>query len=118
MKSKIVTLESVRVIESDGEKMVFEVPELLIIQENVINVYTNNERLVKVKNDIFMIGQMRFITSDEDDQSYKGIVISCTKDQAYRNIMKIKGVLEELKTMPDDETEEKDTDNNKNKIKI
>lgn len=118
MKSKIVTLESVRVIESDGEKKVFEVPELLTIQENIINVFTKNESLVKTKNDILMIGQMCFITTDQDDQSYKGIVISCTEAQAYRNIMKIKGVLEELKTMPDEETNEKDTEINNPKIEL
>lgn len=118
MKSKIVTLESIRIVESDGEKMLFNVPELLVIYENVINIFTKNETAVKIKNDTLIVGQLSFITSGQNDELYNSIIIKCTEGQAYRNIMKIKGVLEELKTMPDDETDEKDTGNNKNKIKI
>ena len=105
MKSKTVILQSVTVVETDDVVSIYSIPELLVVRDNIINVYLANETEYENDGGKFIISELKFLTSD-NDSFYENIFVRCTNIQAHTNIQMIADALDELKATPYEENDE------------
>lgn len=94
MKSKNLILEATRIVSIDGEDTTLSSKELFVVTDDIINVFTKNERLI----DNEVVCEMHFILKSCNDIGWKdsNLMVLCTLPQAHSNMYIIKDVLDEF----------------------
>ena len=109
MKSKYITLFSAYILETpEGKNVAVETMEVIEINTSMVNVFTNNARLLD-DGDIMM--EMHYMVRDgEGGATTLGICTPCLSSQVKENMNRIHKTLEELSKEPDEEQNEVKTE--------
>ena len=105
MKSKYITVLSAYALETpDGKTMAVETLEVIEINANIVNAFTNHGRLLDDGNIIMEMHYM--VRNREGELTTLSILTPCLSTQVKENMNLIHKTLEELSNETDEEQNE------------